>query len=279
VNLPDFLCIGAQKSGTSWLYKVLQEHPQIFMPPIKELHFFDRIGRLRQSMRYRHRELARKFIAKEKTKGDFADACLIRYLERIVAHDVLSPEWYSETFSWPVADGVRKGDITPSYLELSEPEVAYARELLGPAKLILIVRRPLDRQLSQLRMWAYRQDGDRVPRNEGEWMRLYRQMSKRERRGAYREGIPRWQFHFGRENMLVLPYGMMKADPRGMLATIEDFLGIDRLAEYRYMAAEVHVTKKLDIPERVIARAARKTAAEDAYLRTAFGDAFFEQTR
>jgi len=279
VNLPDFLCIGAQKAGTSWLYKVLQEHPQIFMPPIKELHFFDRIGTKDLSMRYRHHQLAHKMIAKEKTKGDAADANRIRYLERIVSHDTLSVDWYRETFSWPVADGVRKGDITPSYLELSEPEVAYARELLGPAKLILIVRRPLDRQLSQLRMWAYRQDGDRVPQNDGEWMRLYKQMSNREPRGAYSEGIPRWQSHFGRENMLVLPYRMLKVDARGMLAKIEDFLAIERLAEYRYMTAEVHVTKKLDVPERVIARAARRTAAEDDYLRTTFGDAFFEQTR
>jgi len=218
-------------------------------------------------------------IAKEKTRGDAADADRIRYLERIVSHDTLSLVWYRETFSWPVADGVRKGDITPSYLELSAPEVAYAKELLGTAKLILIVRRPLDRQLSQLRMWAYRHDGDRVPQNEREWMELYKQMSNRERRGVYSEGIPRWQSHFGQENMLVLPFGMLKVDPRGMLAMIEDFLGIKRLGEYRYLTTNVHATRKLDIPERVVARAARKTAAEDDYLRTTFGDAFFEQTR
>lgn len=279
MNLPDFLCIGAQKAGTSWLYKVLQEHPQIYMPPINELHFFDRIGTEDRSMRYRHHQLAHKMIAKEKANGDDADADRIRYLERIVSHDTVSVDWYRETFSWPVADGVRKGDITPSYLELSDPEVAYARELLGPAKLILIIRRPLDRQLSQLRMWAYRQEGDRVPQNEGEWMRLYRQMSKRERRGAYSEGIARWQSHFGQQNLLVLPFGMLKFDPRGMLDKIEDFLGIERLADYRYMTSKVHVTQKLDIPESVVARAAGKIAAENEYLITTFGEAFFEQTR
>ncbi|MBK7919375.1 MAG: sulfotransferase [Chloroflexi bacterium] len=39
---PDFLCIGAQKAGTTWLYQALRQHPQVSMPPIKENHYFDR---------------------------------------------------------------------------------------------------------------------------------------------------------------------------------------------------------------------------------------------
>lgn len=41
MKLVDFVIGGAQKSGTSALYSYLKEHPQIFMPDIKELHFFD----------------------------------------------------------------------------------------------------------------------------------------------------------------------------------------------------------------------------------------------
>ena len=37
----NFLGIGAQKSGTSWTYACLYEHPEI-CAPIKELHFFSR---------------------------------------------------------------------------------------------------------------------------------------------------------------------------------------------------------------------------------------------
>jgi hypothetical protein len=39
--LPNFLIIGAQKSGTSALASYLRAHPQVFMPDRKELHFFD----------------------------------------------------------------------------------------------------------------------------------------------------------------------------------------------------------------------------------------------
>src|SRR5262245_30617021 len=42
VDGPDFLCIGLQKAATGWLYDQLQFHPEFWMPPIKELHFFDR---------------------------------------------------------------------------------------------------------------------------------------------------------------------------------------------------------------------------------------------
>jgi hypothetical protein len=40
-KLPNFLCIGAQKAGTTLLYEILKQHPQIFLPQIKEVHFFD----------------------------------------------------------------------------------------------------------------------------------------------------------------------------------------------------------------------------------------------
>ena len=41
---PDFLGIGAQKAGTSWLYENLKRHPDISFPAGKEVHFWDRRG-------------------------------------------------------------------------------------------------------------------------------------------------------------------------------------------------------------------------------------------
>lgn len=38
----DFIIIGAQKSGTTTLWKLLDEHPEIFVPPGKELAFFNK---------------------------------------------------------------------------------------------------------------------------------------------------------------------------------------------------------------------------------------------
>lgn len=41
LRLPDFLGIGAQKAGTTWLHEQLRAHPGIHLPPRKELHYFD----------------------------------------------------------------------------------------------------------------------------------------------------------------------------------------------------------------------------------------------
>lgn len=48
----NFIGIGAQKSGTTWLDACLREHPDIFLHPIKEVHFFDRINDLSQVNEY-----------------------------------------------------------------------------------------------------------------------------------------------------------------------------------------------------------------------------------
>ncbi len=39
--LPDFLVIGAQKAGTTWLHQNLLCHEEIFVPQKKELHYFN----------------------------------------------------------------------------------------------------------------------------------------------------------------------------------------------------------------------------------------------
>ena len=41
MKLPNFICIGAQKSGTTTLHILLSKHPQIFLPTQKEIHYFD----------------------------------------------------------------------------------------------------------------------------------------------------------------------------------------------------------------------------------------------
>jgi hypothetical protein len=46
IGPPDFIGVGAQRSGTTWWFELLLEHPSIRAPHQgrKELHFFDRFG-------------------------------------------------------------------------------------------------------------------------------------------------------------------------------------------------------------------------------------------
>jgi hypothetical protein len=50
--LPNFFCIGAQKAGTTSLFHLLRQHPDVFIPPQKEAHFFDHEERFRKGIEW-----------------------------------------------------------------------------------------------------------------------------------------------------------------------------------------------------------------------------------
>lgn len=41
IILPNFLCLGAPKAGTTSLFEILKQHPEIGLSSFKETHFFD----------------------------------------------------------------------------------------------------------------------------------------------------------------------------------------------------------------------------------------------
>lgn len=63
MEYPHFIGIGAARTGSTWLYHLLWPHPELWLPPIKELHYFDAIDKTieRQSLRY-GRHLRRRLI-------------------------------------------------------------------------------------------------------------------------------------------------------------------------------------------------------------------------
>lgn len=42
VTEPNFLYIGIARAGSTWLFDMLRQHPEIFVPPAKDIYFFDR---------------------------------------------------------------------------------------------------------------------------------------------------------------------------------------------------------------------------------------------
>jgi len=277
LSLPHFLCIGAQKAATSWLYAILKQHPNVWMPPIKEVHFFDRLAKQRLDLR-RYRGIAEKRRRLAVEQG--LDAELIDYFGRVSSYDEASLDWYREVFSWPVAPDVKIGDITPAYLDIPEQTVRYAREQLGDIKIIVIVRHPLDRELSQLRMAATRAArGYRKVKTEKQWMRIFNSMVGDSRRGSYSTGIPLWQDAFSEKNFLALPFGDVRETPQLVMKRVEDFLEIPALDTYNDLSTPYHKTKKAEIPQTIIDLAAERVAAEDTFLRRHFGEEFYARTK
>ncbi len=79
MTLPDFLGIGAMKSGSTWLYENLRCHPEIYLPDQKELYYF--------SLNYNSgslRHYATRFQpGAEKVKGEITPGYSIMPLNRI----------------------------------------------------------------------------------------------------------------------------------------------------------------------------------------------------
>lgn len=66
MKLPTFLIIGVQKAGTTSIYKYLNEHPQVYMSPIKETNFSLQIGKIRQK-KHQIQEQEKELIAGKDT--------------------------------------------------------------------------------------------------------------------------------------------------------------------------------------------------------------------
>ena len=76
--LPDFLGIGAQKSGTTWLAQNLRCHPEVYLPESKELHYFN------QNFHRSLQSYSELFVAAaDKTKGEITPAYTMLSRSRI----------------------------------------------------------------------------------------------------------------------------------------------------------------------------------------------------
>ena len=131
---PDFLCVGAQKGGTSWLYRQLEAHPDFWMPPVKELHYFNELGRAKPVRSARARdETGRKFLEN------------VRFLS---ARSHLDLEDYGRLFA---CKGSRiSGDITPAYSMLNDEIIERVVNSFPNLKVIFLARDPVERAWSQL---------------------------------------------------------------------------------------------------------------------------------
>ena len=115
MTLPNFLIIGAPKAGTTSLYDYLREHPEIFMPDLKEPRFFGYEGR-----------------------GDRSN------------FPIQSLGEYTALFD-PVTGQKAIGEATPHYL-IYPGAAARIKALLPEARLIASLRNPVDRAYSIYQM-------------------------------------------------------------------------------------------------------------------------------
>jgi hypothetical protein len=198
--LPDFLIIGAQKAGTTSVYDSLTEHPRVLPARKKEIRFFD------------------------------------RHWER-------GTNWYRWNFPtrWAMRAGNDRrltGEATPDYLV--DPRVpARVAGLVPGCKLIVLLRHPVDRALSQYQMnvalgvesrsFQEAIDGDLAELEVGdrECWGIQRGFRSYVERGRYAPQISRWMVEFPRDSLHIVTLEAMLSNRRDEMHRITSFLGLE----------------------------------------------------
>jgi hypothetical protein len=235
---PDFLCVGAQKAGTTWLYQQLDSHPDFWMPPIKELHYFDELSRVQRARPPRCR--------------DERDLRFLESMKSLSAEPCIDLENYARLFE-PKAS-LLSGDITPTYSTLSDEVIRRIVEHFPNLKVIFLARDPVERAWSHLSMEVcYRQiepfdvtDIDDVNRNflrRGMLLRSYPSAT-----------VARWKRHVRPDLFRVYFFDDLQRNPTELRRSILHFLGAnldkrsDRLtADYNSWAG----MEKLQLTDKV----------------------------
>ena len=275
MTLPGFLCIGAQKAGTTWLFEQLKTHPGIWMPPVKELHYFDTLfvpghkawtsGHIQSS--------AKRLLKLHVRESKEIDMKYVAYLARLATEARFSEDWYRDAFRLPSAQKRLTGEITPAYSQLPEAGISYMKSFLGTVKIIYLIREPLARALSNLRMKVERRNLQRP--SDADWRRLANEIDIRER-GDYRAYVPRWKTQFEGSDILFLPFGRIVSEPLALLRDVEDFLSLSR---HTYPDAEtrVHTSKKITVPADIVSLLEGPAADQRAFIASEFGEDFLKR--
>lgn len=148
---PDFMCIGGQRCGTQWLYDQLEPHPDFWMPPYKELHYFD--GRLPETYRTAFDRYPSRAARRASRGHAERDQSFFKAAEEI-SPARLDPNLYARLF--PDRGDLITGDITPCYSILNEREVDRIVQRFPALKVVFIVRDPVERFWSQVNLEARR---------------------------------------------------------------------------------------------------------------------------
>jgi len=208
---PDFLCIGAHKAGSTWLYQQLDSHPDFWMPPVKELHYLNQLSRVQRAAGPRCR--------------DERDRRFLERLQSLSAEPGIDLENYGRLFE-PKAS-LLSGDISPNYSTLGNKVIRQVVGYFPNLKVMFLARDPVERVWSHLSMEVYyRQiepfdvtNIDEVNRNL-----LRRGMLLRSYPSAV---VARWKRYVHPAQFRVYFFDDLQSNPAELRRSILCFLGAD----------------------------------------------------
>ncbi len=146
-----YVCgIGAQKSGTTFIANYLSAHPDFYMSPLKELHYFNTQSNPNYNGNFEKKLLLKiNESIKEFNNGKSINTTLlIALIKRIEASRKNN---YKSYFNYFVQERhIAFGEITPAYSTLTRDEYKKIVDMFSNHKFLFILRNPVDRFWSQI---------------------------------------------------------------------------------------------------------------------------------
>ncbi|MEJ6502544.1 MAG: sulfotransferase [Rhodobacterales bacterium] len=148
--------IGAAKAGTTWLHRYLSSHPECHFRSVKELHYFDTLGA--DGAEWRARKPVQKLQALDRRRGRTANrrATDLRDWAEMLAQTDPTHQAYLAYLNQDNTARNLVGDMTPSYATLDTARFAEMAVLVPETRFVFLMRDPLDRLWSNIRMSARR---------------------------------------------------------------------------------------------------------------------------
>lgn len=227
-HFPDFLGIGTTRGGSSWLYRVLSHHPCVWMPPVKELHYFDRPRHgVRTITFFRPRMIGvrlRDYLQGERKRSTGDSLWKTLAWDRKFFFAPRSPEWYQSLFR--PRPGQITGEVTPAYAILDERVIAEIVERNPDLKAIYILRNPVDRAWSSVVNTLARKRKRRITDVPlGDLVNQARSVALSDR-SDYASVIRRWRSALGEDQLFIGYMEEIGTDPRELIDRICAFLSI-----------------------------------------------------
>ncbi len=252
---PDFLIVGPQRTGTTWLHAHLRYHPEIMLAEPKELYFFSSLATPR-SPRFR---------------SDDIDWYLRFFHEppwRVLLRHAISLWRYRQPYRPKV-----RGEATASYAALDADVIGDIVTLRPEMRVILMIRDPIERAWSHAKKDLVRnrkrQFEDVKPE---EFERFFAEPYQRQC-ARYGENIERWSARLQPRHLLVGLFDDIDTRPEALLLEVMSFLGVT--SARRYIGAEVsqpvNPTGASKIPDRYRRFLEELLREELADLRERFG--------
>ncbi len=277
----NFIGIGAQKAGTSWLFTNLLKLPDFSLLYIKELHYFDRstgypspndLAKTRLVDRvFNYKWTAKAFIKITHLliKGKFNEA---RWYYKWY-FSTYNDEWYLSLFT---SKPFISGEISPSYAILKIEDIRRMHKLAPNAKLIMLLRNPIERAWSHYRYLNGTSESFRKKNTAISDIIHFMDSDRQELRSDYMTTIHNYCQVYDKDQIMIGFYDAILENPSKLLHQVVDFIGgnPNNINHDGELLKKVNVSQKAECPPEVLIHLKEKYKPQIESLAKQYGGYF-----